>query len=148
MCLKRRPKNEERRPKTLWSKRKTLWSKTKTQQSKTFFPSGKDGKTVSATNLKVTLSQSVQRVSKVRNAVKFQQYRNIIFHDDLVYVFVTNILFLKCISENYDEVTLLLRYILSVSYDIFMYALQRCVKSFPLHVVNKFPSHTQLTFAL
>ena len=76
----------------------------------------------------------------MRNAVKFQQYRNITFHDDLGYFFVTNILFLKCISENYDEVTLLLRYILSLSYDIFMY--------FPLHVVNKFPSHAQLTFVL
>ena len=49
-------KTHKRRP-------KTLWSKTKTHQSKTFFPSGKEGKTVSATNLTVTLSQSIQRVS-------------------------------------------------------------------------------------
>ena len=91
---------------------------------KPFFHQGKREK-LSATNLTVTLSQSVQRLSKVRNAVKFQQYRNITFHDDLGYFFVTNILFLKCISENYDEVTLLLCYILSLSYDIFMYALQR-----------------------
>ena len=53
---------------------------------------------------------------KLPNVVKFQQYGNIIFHDDLVYFVITNILFLKCISENYDEVTLLLHYILSLSY--------------------------------
>ena len=102
-CLKRRPCGLKRRPTGL----------------PTFFPSGKlRGKDCnnSKTNLTVTLAQSVQRVSKVRSAVKFQQYRNIIFHDDLVYFFVTNILFLKCISENYDEVTLILRYILSLSY--------------------------------
>ena len=54
---------------------------------------------------------------KLRDAVIFQQkYKNIIYHDDLVYFVVTNILFLKCTSENYDEVTSLPCYILSLSY--------------------------------
>ena len=126
MCLKRRPKKEDRRLKTLWSKTKTLWSKTKTLWSKTkthqskiskFFSikeRGKEGKTVSATNLTVTLSQSVQRVSNC--VTQLYSDRNIICHDDLVCFVVTNILFLKCISENYDEVTLLPSYILSLSY--------------------------------
>ena len=122
-------KTEDLRP---CLKRKTCGLKGRPTGLPTFFPSGKEGKTVSATNLTVTLSQSVHCVPKVRNAVKFQpesilfqQYRNIIFRDDLVYFLVTNILFLKCISENYDEMTLLLRYKLSLSYDIFMYALER-----------------------
>ena len=73
--------------------------------------------TVSATNLTITLSQSVQRVSKVRNAVIFRKkYKNIICHDDLAHFVATNILFLKCISDNYDEVTLLPCYILSLLY--------------------------------
>ena len=58
MCLKWTPENEDRRPKIL-SKTKTLWSKTKTHQSKTFFLSGKEGKTVSATNLVFILDQWV-----------------------------------------------------------------------------------------
>ena len=138
MCLKQRPKNEDRRPKTLWSKTKThwsktkihwsktktLWSKTKTHQSKTFSPSRKKGETKRDKLDSYFISVGTTLV-KFRNAVLFQQYRNIICHDDLVYFFVTNILFLKCISENYGELTFLLRFILSFSDDIFMYTLQR-----------------------
>ena len=115
MCLKRRPKNEDRRPKTLWSKTKSLWSKTKTQQSKTFFfhqgkkERGKDCKRDRLDSYFISVGTT--RV-KLRNAVIFRQkYRNIICHGDLVCFVVTNFLFLKCISENYDEVTLLPSYI-------------------------------------
>ena len=79
--LKRRPCGLKRRP---YGLTKTLWSKTKTRQSKTFFPSGKAGKTVSATNLTVTLSHSVQRVSNC--VTQLNSNRNTeICHDDLVY---------------------------------------------------------------
>ena len=122
MCLKRRPKNEDWITKTLWSKTKTHWSKTKTHQSKTFFSIRKRGKDCKREKLdSYFMSVGATRV-KLRNAVIFQQqYWNIICRDDLLYFVVTNILFWKCTSENYDKVTLLPCYILSLSYFLIVY---------------------------
>ena len=68
--------------KTQKQRPKTQWSKTKTHLKPFFYKEKRERH--GRQNLTVTLSQSVQRLSKVRNSVKFQQYRNIIFRDDLV----------------------------------------------------------------